>query len=561
MIDSSTMQRARERVIAYHETTKHHPHRYARSLGYLDWATQPDPFRRYTGAPVIPLPLPAPMAEPAYDDLFNPGGITPQPLTRDCLSRFFYLSLAISAWKQVRDVRWALRCNPSSGNLHPTEGYVLLPAIGGLTDAPGLFHYAPREHALEMRAVWPDAAWATLSECLPEGAFLAGLTSIHWREAWKYGERAFRYCNHDAGHALAAMRLAAAVLGWRLLVLDELADADVACLLGIDRDEEFEPDEPEHPDLLALIWPHDAPPPETPIITEAVLEAAAEIKTLGKANRLSGEHVAEWEIIDEAARACEKPATPPAGPRTLVAQPTSDLHPARAMPHVSAWQIIRQRRSAVAFDGRTSISAETFYAMLARVMPLAGDNNQAFPPWDTVSWRPRVHLGLFVHLVDHVAPGLYALVRDPVKVDALREAMDSEFQWTKPTAFPADLPLYCLMDADCRRAAVQLSLGQDIAGMSAFSLGMLAEFEESLHDKPWMYRRLFWEAGMVGQVLYLEAEAAGVRSTGIGAYFDDPVHEVFGLSGRKYQSLYHFTVGGHVDDPRLSTLPSYPPPD
>ncbi len=62
---------------------------------------------------------------------------------------------------------------------------------------------------------------------------------------------------------------------------------------------------------------------------------------------------------------------------------------------------------------------------------------------------------------------------------------------------------------------------------------------------------------MIGQVLYLEAEAAGVRATGIGCFFDDPVHELFGLTGREYQSLYHFTTGGPVDDPRLTTLPPY----
>ena len=34
-----------ERVTAYHERTKHHPDRYARSLGYMDWESQPAPFR------------------------------------------------------------------------------------------------------------------------------------------------------------------------------------------------------------------------------------------------------------------------------------------------------------------------------------------------------------------------------------------------------------------------------------------------------------------------------------------------------------------------------------
>ena len=43
-------------ALAYHEATKHHFNRFARSAGYLDWATQPDPFRRFSGAPVIPLP-------------------------------------------------------------------------------------------------------------------------------------------------------------------------------------------------------------------------------------------------------------------------------------------------------------------------------------------------------------------------------------------------------------------------------------------------------------------------------------------------------------------------
>ena len=71
------------------------------------------------------------------------------------------------------------------------------------------------------------------------------------------------------------------------------------------------------------------------------------------------------------------------------------------------------------------------------------------------------------------------------------------------------------------------------------------------------YRNLFWEAGMMGQVLYLEAKAAGIRSTGIGCYFDDLMHEAFGISSREWQSLYHFTVGGPVEDGRLTTLPAY----
>src|SRR5215213_8003196 len=85
-----------------------------------------------------------------------------------------------------------------------------------------------------------------------------------------------------------------------------------------------------------------------------------------------------------------------------------------------------------------------------------------------------------------------------------------------------------------------------------FSLGMLARLEEPLRNVgEWFYRRLFWECGLIGQVLYLEAEAAGARSTGIGCFYDDSVHEMLGVSGHAWQSLYHFSMGMAVDDSRL----------
>jgi hypothetical protein len=215
----------------------------------------------------------------------------------------------------------------------------------------------------------------------------------------------------------------------------------------------------------------------------------------------------------------------------------------------SAGQIIRQRRSLLACDGRTAILAERFYRMLSRTMPVPGD---------AIPWAPAIHFGLFVHRVEGIEPGLYAMARDAVKAEKLRAAMHGHFAWEKPPGCPASLPLHLLERGDARGLATQVSCRQDIAGDGAFSLGMIAEYQASLvAHGPSFYRRLFWEAGAIGQVLYLEAEAAGVRATGIGCFFDDPVHQVFGLRDLEFQSLYHFTVGGYVDDPRLTTLPPY----
>ena len=87
---------------------------------------------------------------------------------------------------------------------------------------------------------------------------------------------------------------------------------------------------------------------------------------------------------------------------------------------------------------------------------------------------------------------------------------------------------------------------------------MIARFERSIREQgEWFYRRLFWECGLIGQVLYLEAEAAGARATGIGCYYDEPVHELLGLSGYMWQDLYHFTIGLPIEDTRLTSEPGY----
>src|SRR4029450_12620754 len=123
---------------------------------------------------------------------------------------------------------------------------------------------------------------------------------------------------------------------------------------------------------------------------------------------------------------------------------------------------------------------------------------------------------------------------------------------------PEHLRLFLLAEGDLRPLSRTMSCHQEIASDGAFTLGMVAEFGAGIRARgPWSYRRLFWEAGILGHVLYLEAEAAGIRGTGIGCYFDDVFHELLGLADDQFQSLYHFTVGGPTEDRRLTTLEAY----
>ncbi len=176
------------------------------------------------------------------------------------------------------------------------------------------------------------------------------------------------------------------------------------------------------------------------------------------------------------------------------------------------------------------------------------------PPWNALDSSPSIHVALLVHRVSGLDAGLYMLLRDGAALSDLRQSLRLEWLWEKRG--PGHLPLYLLLPYELREIAKLICCHQNIAADSCFALGMLAPVERSF-DEPWRYRRMFWECGMLGHALYLEAEAAGVRSTGIGCFFDDEMHDLLGIADHRWQSLYHFTTGGPRDDPRLSTLPPY----
>lgn len=528
-------------VLAYHQRTKHHFHRYARSPGTMDWANQPDPFRRFPPAPALDLPLAPHDPEGAYGGLFHGPPGPPQPLRRESLGSFLELSLGLSAWKVHGASRWCLRVNPSSGNLHPTEAYVLLPATAD--PPPGLYHYCPREHALERRASVDSRVGAALEAHLGTTGFLVGATSIFWRESWKYGERAFRYCQHDAGHALGAVCLAARLQGWRLELLEGMADPQVSALLGLDRTP-WRPLEAEHPDWLAWVSTTGAPARRRDL-PAGFREHLSGLVPDGRPNDLSPGQV-DWEVIAEVAAATARPGeTPPPAalpePAAGAAESDADRLPAAG--------IIRRRRSAVAFRADGRLDLHGFLALLERTLPRRGR-----PPFDIGLGPPRVHLVLFVHRVEGLPPGLYLLLRRPEHRAALQRDLAPEFAWAE--AAPG-LPLYRLAAEDVRQQAAELSCHQAIAADGVFAAGMLAEFRPALAGSPWRYRQLHWETGLIGQLLYLEAEARGLRGTGIGCFFDDAVHARLGLAGDHWQVLYHFTVGRPLEDPRIQTLPPY----
>jgi hypothetical protein len=334
-------------------------------------------------------------------------------------------------------------------------------------------------------------------------------------------------------------------MGWRVQLLPEWDDAQLARLLGLDRGQDFADAEQETPELLVRVIVKEA---ATTTLWSAIDTA---IDWFGRANQLSHFHV-EWPVIDEAIAASERKGASAKQPKSAEFI-TWSLPSPPACSH-SAGQLIRQRRSAVDFDGVSSMPRETFLAILDSTLP-----RTFAPPFDAWPFPPRLHLVLMVHRVTGLEPGLYIWLRTPADEGALQRALDTNLKWECVSDSAIPIPLYRLSGGDLRDFARTLSCHQDIAAHGAFSLGMLARFEPVLRERgAAAYRELFWEAGMIGQALYLAAEAAGARGTGIGCYFDEVLHRALGLAGHDWQSLYHFTIGCPVEDVRLRTVPPYP---
>ncbi|WP_163097672.1 nitroreductase family protein [Acidithiobacillus ferrianus] len=526
MVTGDRREAAGHVVMAYHERSKHHLNRYAAGPETLDWDAQPDPFRVFTGSPRRVLPL---LADETAVTFAGLPAATPQPFTLQTVAQLLELSLGLAAWKEYGPDRWALRCNPSSGNLHPTETYLLAFGVQGLED--GLYHYLSRDHLLEQR-------WSPDTQPRAPGLYI-GLSSIPWREAWKYGERALRYCQLDIGHALGALRYAAGTLGWHLHWRGDVDDARLHGLLGLDRSGDFAHAEGEDAECLLEVLPTDTMP--SAIASPAALPG----QWRGQANCLDPHPLYQWPVIAETTSASRMPVlTPDPIP--------PDPWPARKKAgQTAASALIRRRRSAQRFDPNTVMAADDFFTLLDALLP------RSTLPWDLWPFTPRIHPILFVHRVSGLSSGLYALPRTAEGGPVLRMALHPDFSWEAVAAAPTHLPLWRLYGGDVRGIARTLSCHQAIAADGCFAVAFLAEYADPLKSGAWRYRLLYQEAGLLGQILYLEAESLGLNGTGIGCFFDDAAHEILGIQDKRLQSLYHFTVGRALTDTRISTLPPY----
>ena len=526
-LDEEPVNHETERLFAYHHATKHSYYSVRASAHFLDWHNQPNPFRTYQGARMVPLERNPPSLDAGTFETMaalakrRGGGKgrkeEPVPLDARWLSRFLWHSMAVSAWKQVpqSNVRYSLRVNPSSGNLHPTETHLALRGFEGLED--GLYHYRADTHALEQRGRgnWVrEFARALEFDGASDAPLIVALTSIFWREAWKYRDRAYRYCCHDLGHALMSLLLAAQALGLPGGAVAHFSDLRLARTLGLAQSNEAP--------LAFLVFRETAgPKPDrspqasgsssTPAESASSTEPPELLPTIP--DELSDEEVPYYLLLGMH-RSTVLPE--PAGrlPRWDDQEEAKEVEEAQPRRDAPLGEVARRRRSALDFDPHTPAMDRADFEQLldfaTRDCPADWRGNFSAAA-ETAPRRSGDFLELYIY-AQRIA-GLEPRV----------------YHWS-PRRRRLELLHHSEPSASVQRVAAYLSLEQALAGHACFVISMIAHLEVAARffgNRG--YRYVHFEAGAIGQRLYLGAEALGWNATGIGAFYDDDVHRYLGL--------------------------------
>jgi len=541
-------------ILDYHEATKHSETSVRESPHFLDWPNQPLPFKIYRDLDAVPLARDLPERdEPALAAIARDPAdpLVPRTPDRAVLSRVLHLAAGITKVRRHAGGELYFRAHPNTGNLHHIDLYLV---AGELPDlAAGIYHFGPHDFSLrrlregDWRGVLVEASGAHPD--LARAPAVVASASTWWRNAWKYRDRAWRHVFWDGGALHANLLAAAATEALSPRVVLGFADAAVTRLLSLDPGR-------EGPVALVALGCCDPPPPPPPrpelpplrLETVPLSPEEVDYPAIRAAQRASslpdGRAAAAWRSraleagsgdaqpgdAPEVARSTSRPrrrwrpehlalsgvlhrkksASPsPPGPR-LPLRPRPDDE----LPRDPLDAVVRRRGSTRAFDPEAALSFEELSTALDRATRgVAADF--------LVPGTSLLELYLIVNAVEGLAPGVYRFHRRERALELLREESEAEL----------------------RRAAARLALGQPLAGHAAVNVYHLADLDAVVSRLGARgYRAAQLEGGIVGGRLYLAAYAQRFGATGL-TFFDDEVIEFLGPHAAGHGVMFLTALG------------------
>src|SRR5881409_3874989 len=227
-------------ALRYHEATKHSELSLRMSPHYLDWDNKPSPFKVYKNLPMKSLPhefpYPSESSLKALKGHETHNGNKPVDLQN--LTEILFYSAGPTRKMKIGGETYYMRAASATGALYPIELYIVSSGIPGLE--AGIYHFNPLSFALvRIREgdYGPELAAATNGATALSPLTIA-LTSLAWRNAWKYEARSYRHWFWDGGVIAANLIALSASMGSPARIVQGFVDQPVNELLGLQDEKE-----------------------------------------------------------------------------------------------------------------------------------------------------------------------------------------------------------------------------------------------------------------------------------------------------------------------------------
>jgi SagB-type dehydrogenase family enzyme len=208
---------------------------------FLDWENQPSTFKTYAGDESIQLPKNVRFGDENFSDILKSPQEDSKPAPPGImdLSRILFLTYTITRKAVHGGGYHYYRSAASAGALYPVEIYVATHEVGGLGD--GLYHFSIANHALfplrreEVAGVLADSLHEPLEKPF---SIMFLFTSIFFRSAWKYRDRAYRYHLLDTGHVIENLVIALKSQEFAFRLSYDFDDTKINHVIGLDETKE-----------------------------------------------------------------------------------------------------------------------------------------------------------------------------------------------------------------------------------------------------------------------------------------------------------------------------------
>ncbi len=508
-----------EEALSYHEVTKH-TYVSVRMPGRgLDWANRPYPFKVYLDAEKVALP--SEFGSPSADLLsaLGPSKGAGRRIDLQLLAELLFYSAGITrVYRYPFGERYYFRAYPSTGALYQTEVYLVVGDVSGLK--PGVYHFDPGEFVLsEIREGdhRPNLSVLTGDEEVMSCDLAVVLTSIAWRNAWKYGPRSYRHWFWDGGTLCANLVAVAGALGFRYRVTMGFVDDGLNLLLGIDGRKEA---------AIAVvpIWSGGAsratggPIPLSEVrlrflpLSRREVEYEEVVRAYKTSRLVDASEVSKWR---EMAASMGPLRVEVEGERVRLPEPPAGL----SLPPLG--DVILRRGSTRKFARVPIDGWKLGFVLRTMCSPLVADFLKGAGSLVTPF--------AIVNAVDGLRPGAYVY-------DAPRDE------------------LVLLKEGNFRRVAEYLCLEQELGGDASATVFLMAPLERALSSLGNRgYRAVQFEAGMRAGLAYLAAHSVGMGVTGL-TFYDDDVREFFEPASSGMETMLVVALGMPAYKPRPGSV-------